>query len=57
MLTDSECVTPFVAFLLSPAHKVQRSDGHTIKTPERISTINELKEVAKILIRKDFLLV
>lgn len=52
-----ECIAPFVAFLLSPGHKVQRADGQAVKTPEQISTIEELKEVGKILIRKDFLLV
>jgi hypothetical protein len=54
---SSECIAPFVALLLSPGHKVQRSDGQAVKTPERIRTIEELKEVAKILVRKDFLLV
>jgi hypothetical protein len=46
-----------VALLLSPADKVQRSDGKAVETAERIHTLEELKEVGKILIRKDFLLV
>ncbi|VUC28103.1 unnamed protein product [Clonostachys rosea] len=52
-----QCITPFVALLLSPAEKVQRSDGKAVATAERIHTLEELKEVGKILIRKDFLLV
>ncbi|CAH0021226.1 unnamed protein product [Clonostachys rhizophaga] len=52
-----QCITPFVALLLSPADKVQRSDGKAVETAERIHTLEELKEVGKILVRKDFLLV
>ena len=43
--------------LLSPPGKVQRADGQRVKSAERVSTLTELKEVAKILVRKDFLLV
>jgi hypothetical protein len=59
LLNDSllECIAPFVALLLSPPDKVQRGDGQLVKSPERIHTIDEIKEVIKILYRKDFLLV
>lgn len=43
--------------LLSPPEKVQRHDGRKVAKAERIPTVSELKAVAKILIRKDFLLV
>lgn len=46
-----------MALLLSPADKVQRRDGQLVKAAPRIETIAEIKEVLKILIRKDFLLV
>lgn len=36
---------------------MQRSDGQKVKTAERIKTKEEFKSVAKILLRKDFLLV
>ncbi|TDZ58524.1 UNC93-like protein 2 [Colletotrichum trifolii] len=52
-----QCLGPFVAMLLSPPEKVQRQDGKQVATVERIPTVAELKEVAKILVRKDFLLV
>ncbi|TEA17291.1 UNC93-like protein [Colletotrichum sidae] len=52
-----QCLGPFVAMLLSPPEKVQRQDGKQVATAERIPTVAELKEVAKILVRKDFLLV
>jgi hypothetical protein len=52
-----ECLAPFVALLLSPPHKVQREDGQTVKTAEKIHTVAEIKAVIKILGRKDFLLV
>ncbi|EOO00311.1 putative duf895 domain membrane protein [Phaeoacremonium minimum UCRPA7] len=52
-----QCIAPFVAMLLSPPGKVQRADGQRVKSAERVSTLTELKEVAKILVRKDFLLV
>ncbi|KAL3440268.1 major facilitator superfamily domain-containing protein [Aspergillus insuetus] len=51
-----QCLAPFVGFLLSPPDKVARSDGHKVKTAEKVRTVQELKEVLKILIRKDFLL-
>ncbi|KAL4907090.1 hypothetical protein BDW74DRAFT_176691 [Aspergillus multicolor] len=51
-----QCIAPFVALLLSPADKVQRADGEKVKTADRIPTLQELKEVLKILIRKDFIL-
>jgi hypothetical protein len=41
---------------LSPPEKVQRADGQKVKTAERVSTVREIKEILKILIRKDFLL-
>ncbi|GKT42920.1 UNC93-like protein [Colletotrichum spaethianum] len=37
--------------------KVQRQDGRKVSKAERIPTVAEIKEVAKILVRKDFLLV
>ncbi|KAL4952082.1 hypothetical protein BDW69DRAFT_185755 [Aspergillus filifer] len=49
-----QCLGLLVAFFLSTPDKVQRADGQKIKTVERISTVSELKEIAKILIRKDF---
>ncbi|KAF4464221.1 duf895 domain membrane protein [Fusarium albosuccineum] len=52
-----QCITPFVALLLSPPNKVQRGDGQAVKTAEKIHTLAEIKEVLKILVRKDFLLV
>ncbi|KAK1498930.1 hypothetical protein CCUS01_02550 [Colletotrichum cuscutae] len=52
-----QCLGPFVAMLLSPPDKVQRQDGRKVAKAERIPTVLELKAVAKILIRKDFLLV
>ncbi|KAJ3548019.1 hypothetical protein NM208_g1208 [Fusarium decemcellulare] len=52
-----QCITPFVALLLSPPNKVQRGDGQAVKTAEKIHTLAEVKEVLKILVRKDFLLV
>ncbi|KAL2837096.1 major facilitator superfamily domain-containing protein [Aspergillus pseudodeflectus] len=51
-----QCLAPFVGYLLSPPDKVARSDGQKVKTAEKVRTIQELKEVLKILIRKDFLL-
>ncbi|KAL2207087.1 hypothetical protein CC79DRAFT_1383177 [Sarocladium strictum] len=48
---------PAVALFLSHPHKVERADGQKVASAERISTVAELKEVGKILIRKDFLLV
>jgi hypothetical protein len=53
---EGECLAPFVGYLLSPPDKVVRSDGQKVKTAEKVRTIQELKEVLKILIRKDFLL-
>ncbi|KAJ5330182.1 hypothetical protein N7452_010572 [Penicillium brevicompactum] len=52
-----QCLAPFAALLLSPADKVIRADGQKVKTAKRIKTIDEFKEILKILIRKDFLLV
>ncbi|KAJ5988430.1 hypothetical protein N7481_003640 [Penicillium waksmanii] len=52
-----QCAAPFVALLLSLPEKVQRADGKRVKTAERISTVQEVKEVLKVLTRKDFLLV
>ncbi|KAF9872472.1 cytochrome c oxidase subunit 1 [Colletotrichum karsti] len=52
-----QCLGPFVALLLSPPEKVQRQDGKPVAKAERIPTVNELKAVAKILVRSDFLLV
>lgn len=52
-----ECIAPFVALLLSPPDKVQRGDGQPVKSAEKIHTIDEVKDVIKILSRKDFLLV
>lgn len=52
-----ETTGPLVALLLSPPHKVQRADGKKVASAERIRTIDEIKEVLKILVRKDFLLV
>ncbi|KAF3799700.1 UNC93-like protein [Colletotrichum gloeosporioides] len=52
-----QCLGPFVAMLLSPPEKVQRQDGRKVSKAEQIPTTAELKAVAKILIRKDFLLV
>ncbi|CAI7602262.1 unnamed protein product [Penicillium bialowiezense] len=43
--------------MLSPADKVIRADGRKVKTAKRINTIEEFKEILKVLIRKDFLLV
>lgn len=43
--------------LLSPPEKVQRQDGRKVPKAEQIPTTAELKAVAKILVRKDFLLV
>ncbi|KAL4885145.1 major facilitator superfamily domain-containing protein [Aspergillus karnatakaensis] len=51
-----QCMAPLAALLLSPPEKVQRADGQKVKTAERVSTLCELKEIGKILIRKDFLL-
>ncbi|KAL4873981.1 hypothetical protein BDV12DRAFT_205394 [Aspergillus spectabilis] len=51
-----QCIAPLVALFLSPPEKVQRADGQKVKTAERVSTLRELKEVAKILLRKEFLL-
>ncbi|KAL4960104.1 major facilitator superfamily domain-containing protein [Aspergillus stella-maris] len=51
-----QCLAPFVAFFLSTPDKVQRADGQKVKTAQRISTVSELMEIAKILIRRDFLL-
>lgn len=42
---------------LSPPDKVQRGDGQAVKSAEKIDTLAEIKEVLKILIRKDFFLV
>jgi hypothetical protein len=53
---ETECLAPFIGFLLSPPEKVARSDGQKVKTAEKVRTVQELKEVLKILIRKDFLL-
>ncbi|KZL63250.1 duf895 domain membrane protein [Colletotrichum incanum] len=52
-----QCLGPFVAMLLSSPEKVQRQDGRRVSKAERIPTVAELKAVAKILVRKDFLLV
>ncbi|KAL4784579.1 major facilitator superfamily domain-containing protein [Aspergillus varians] len=51
-----QCIAPFAATFLSPPEKVQRADGQKVKTAERVSTVRELKEVVKILTRKEFLL-
>ncbi|KAI8312627.1 hypothetical protein K4K59_005737 [Colletotrichum sp. SAR11_240] len=52
-----QCLGPFVAMLLSTPEKVQRQDGRKVCKAEKIPTTAELKAVAKILVRKDFLLV
>ncbi|OLN81916.1 UNC93-like protein 6 [Colletotrichum chlorophyti] len=52
-----QCLGPFIALLLSPPEKVQRQDGRPVEKAEKIPTVAKLKAVAKILIRKDFLLV
>ncbi|KAG5657312.1 hypothetical protein KAF25_005876 [Fusarium avenaceum] len=52
-----QCIAPLVALFLSPPDKVQRGDGQAVKSAEKIGTLAEIKEVLKILIRKDFLLV
>ncbi|OJJ62914.1 hypothetical protein ASPSYDRAFT_55656 [Aspergillus sydowii CBS 593.65] len=51
-----QCIAPLVALFLSPPQKVQRADGQIVKTAERVSTFREIKEILKILVRKDFLL-
>lgn len=53
---EAECVAPLVALFLSPPEKVQRADGQKVKTAERVSTVREIKEILKVLVRKDFLL-
>ncbi|KAF4910592.1 UNC93-like protein [Colletotrichum fructicola] len=52
-----QCLGPFVAMLLSHPEKVQRQDGRKVSKAEQIPTTAEMKAVAKILVRKDFLLV
>lgn len=52
-----ECFGPAVGFLLSPPQKVLRRNGTRVQAPERIPDIAELKALAKLATRKDFLLV
>ncbi|CRG83304.1 Anoctamin-3 [Talaromyces islandicus] len=52
-----QCIAPFVALLLSIPVKVQRRDGQLVKSAKKIRTIEEIKEIIKILCRTDFLLV
>lgn len=52
-----QCLGPFVALLISPPAKVQRKDGSKVQIPERISDVEELKAFAKLVTRRDVLLI
>lgn len=45
-----ECLGPFVAAFLTPAAKVQRSDGSKVQPYVKSSTWNEIKEISKLFI-------
>lgn len=46
----TECLGPFVAFFLTPADKVQRTDGSKVELPVKRSTWQEIKEISKLFI-------
>ncbi|KAI1843256.1 hypothetical protein JX265_012171 [Neoarthrinium moseri] len=48
---------PAASFWLSPPEKVQRRNGTRVQVTERVSDVHELKGLADVLVRKDFLLV
>jgi hypothetical protein len=45
-----ECLGPFVAAFLTPAAKVQRSDGSKVQPFIKTSTWNEIKEISKLFV-------
>ena len=58
LLTDSaECLGPLVALLLSRPEKVRRRNGSRVHLAERISDLQELKELGRLALRKEFLFV
>ncbi|KAI8300829.1 hypothetical protein K4K59_001308 [Colletotrichum sp. SAR11_240] len=52
-----QCLGPLVALLLSPPDKVVRRNGTRVQIVERISDSAELKELGRLMLRKEFLLV
>jgi hypothetical protein len=51
-----ECLGPALAFLLSPPEKVRRRNGTRVAKIERISDLEELKALGRLMIRKELLL-
>lgn len=51
-----QCLGPGVAFFLSPAEKVQRSDGTKVTRLPRLPDKVELKETFRIMLRSEFIL-
>lgn len=46
-----------MALFLSPPDKVQRRDGTRVQTAKRVSDVEEIKELLRVMKRKEFLLV
>ncbi|KAH7368707.1 major facilitator superfamily domain-containing protein [Plectosphaerella cucumerina] len=51
-----QCLGPALAFLLSPPEKVRRRNGTRVAKIERISDLEELKALGRLMIRKELLL-
>ncbi|SCZ98893.1 BZ3500_MvSof-1268-A1-R1_Chr7-1g09308 [Microbotryum saponariae] len=52
-----QCLGPFVAFLLPPPNKVQRTDGLPVRLFVTTGLIHEVKASAKLFFTKKFLLI
>ncbi|KAI0109790.1 MFS general substrate transporter [Daldinia grandis] len=52
-----QCLGPVCSLLLTPPEKVVRRNGSRVQLSERISDLEELKALTRVLLRKDFLLI
>ena len=52
-----ECFGPFVALFLSSPEKVRRRNGTRVQLAERVPDLVELKELSRLMLRREFLLV
>ncbi|KAI1645955.1 MFS general substrate transporter [Daldinia loculata] len=52
-----QCLGPISSLLLTPPEKVVRRNGSRVQLSDRISDLEELKALTRVLFRRDFLLI
>lgn len=52
-MESTECLGPAVTFFLSPPEKVRRRNGTRVQLAPRISDLEELKALGRLMIRKE----